>query len=101
MLLASYGAVSAEVACAMAEGLQKKTGCDVALAVTGIAGPDGGTDEKPIGLVYIAVRYQDKTVHKEVRLNGNRERIRTMTAMHAMNMARCLILDCYDGVDEK
>jgi len=54
-LLAAHGAVSAEVACAMASGAMERLASDVAMAVTGIAGPDGGSREKPVGLTYIAV----------------------------------------------
>lgn len=54
-VLGSHGAVSAQVAMAMADGGRRRTGADVAVAVTGIAGPDGGTDEKPVGLTYVAV----------------------------------------------
>jgi PncC family amidohydrolase len=53
--LARHGAVSAQVAVAMAEGLRARLGCDLAVAVTGVAGPDGGTDAKPVGLTYVAV----------------------------------------------
>ncbi len=92
-----FGAVSAETAVAMVKGLHKKTGCDVSIAVTGIAGPDGGTAEKPVGLVYISVKVADEIRTESFRMNGNRDRIRTVTSMHAMNMARCMIIGCSDG----
>jgi PncC family amidohydrolase len=53
-LLARHGAVSAQVALAMADGARTRLGCDLAVAVTGVAGPDGGTDAKPVGLTYVA-----------------------------------------------
>ncbi len=59
--LAKYGAVSPETAREMADGLKAKTGSDLCISVTGIAGPGGGTPEKPVGLVYIGINYNDKT----------------------------------------
>ena len=58
----------------MAQGLMKHTNCDVAICTTGIAGPTGGSKEKPVGLVYIAVKYQDKTVIREFKLNPKTNR---------------------------
>ncbi len=94
--LAAHGAVSAETAKEMSEGLMRKTGCGVAVAVTGIAGPDGGTPEKPVGLVHVAVTTAEGTRSREFRLNGNRERIRTMTALHALDMVRRILLGLPD-----
>ena len=59
-LLEEYSAVSYECAKSMAEGLHRRTGCDIALCTTGIAGPTGGSKEKPVGLVYISAMYNDK-----------------------------------------
>lgn len=67
-ILNNFGAVSFECAEAMAEGLFKKTGCDVALCTTGIAGPTGGSKDKPVGLVYISLRYKDIITVKEAKL---------------------------------
>lgn len=67
-ILEKYGAVSEECAKAMAEGLQILSNCDIALCTTGIAGPTGGTKEKPVGLIYISVRYQDKTTVRKYLL---------------------------------
>ena len=67
-ILNNFGAVSEECAQAMAEGLQKATGADIALCTTGIAGPTGGTKEKPVGLIYIGLRYKNITTIREVRL---------------------------------
>lgn len=86
--LAQYGAVSAQTATAMAKGARRAAGSDIALATTGIAGPDGGTDEKPVGLVYIALAYEGGETVKELRLSGNRERIRRMSAMNALDILR-------------
>lgn len=68
-ILENFGAVSKECACAMAEGLQKLSNCDIAVCTTGIAGPKGGSKEKPVGLIYISVRYKDITSVKKVTLN--------------------------------
>ena len=67
-ILNTCGAVSEQCAEAMANGLQKITGCDVALCTTGIAGPTGGTKEKPVGLVYISLKYNNIVTIKEIKL---------------------------------
>ena len=74
-ILNNYGAVSEECASAMAEGLQKLTDCDIALCTTGIAGPTGGTDNKPVGLMYIGVMYKNIISTKKILLNSNIDRI--------------------------
>jgi PncC family amidohydrolase len=71
-LLATYGAVSAQVAVAMAEGVRRRLGVDLGVAVTGIAGPDGGTAEKPVGLTYIAVA--DAAGHEVRRFHWDADR---------------------------
>lgn len=91
--LNTYGAVSRETALEMVTGLRKRTGAPVCVAITGIAGPDGGTAEKPVGLVYVAVTVLDKTICRELKLLGNRDRIRNDTANHALDMIRRLILN--------
>ena len=68
-ILENYGAVSPECAQSMAEGLQKLSNCDIALCTTGIAGPTGGTKDKPVGLIYISTRFQDKTTVKKYTFN--------------------------------
>ena len=77
--LDKYGAVSAQTAAEMAEGIAKSAGTDIGLSTTGIAGPGGGTEEKPVGLVYIGLCVYGKTITKELHFTGNRERIRTRT----------------------
>ena len=67
-ILDNFGAVSEECAFAMAEGLQKATGCDIALCTTGIAGPTGGSELKPVGLIYIGLKYNNIVTVKEVKL---------------------------------
>ena len=68
-ILNNFGAVSEECAHAMADGLQKITNCDIALCTTGIAGPTGGTNEKPVGLIYISVKYKNIVTVKEIKLS--------------------------------
>ncbi len=67
-ILNTHGAVSEECAYAMAQGLQKITGCDVAICTTGIAGPTGGSVQKPVGLMYTSVFYNGIVTIKEIRL---------------------------------
>ena len=74
-ILNTKGAVSEECAQAMAEGLHNATQCDIALCTTGIAGPTGGTKEKPVGLMYTSVWYKNIVTIKEVRLPSNLPRI--------------------------
>ena len=87
--LEKYGAVSEECAREMAEGLFDKTGCDIALCTTGIAGPTGGTAVKPVGLCYISCRYQDKIHIKKVLLNPDieRKKMKKLFAEHAIEFA--------------
>ncbi len=91
-LLAEKGAVSGEVAMAMAKGMRRVSGSDVALAVTGIAGPDGGTPEKPVGTVFIALASRAGCHAKRYTFHGDREEIRTITALTAMNWLRRQLL---------
>ena len=74
-ILNNYGAVSEECAEAMANGLQKITGCNIALCTTGIAGPTVGTKEKPVGLVYISIKYNNIVTIKEIKLDSKTPRI--------------------------
>ena len=86
--LESYGAVSEQTAREMAEGLRERSGADIVLATTGIAGPGGGTKEKPVGLVYVAVADKNGTLVEKLQLRGNRERIRNLAALRALDMIR-------------
>jgi nicotinamide-nucleotide amidase len=81
-----HGVVSEPVAVAMAEGAARVLGCDVAISVTGSAGPD--PQERPVGTMVIAVRTPDKTMARTVSLPGDRERIRTYTTTGALHLAR-------------
>ena len=76
----AHGAVSPETALAMAQGVQKVFKSDVAIAVTGIAGPDGGSEEKPVGTVHFAFALFDKYKHVKMHLRGDRESVRHKAA---------------------
>lgn len=87
-LLAAHGAVSEPVAAAMAEGLRARAGVTVAVAVTGIAGPGGGTAEKPVGLVCFAVSGPDGTQLRTSRFTGDRAVVRALAATTALDLLR-------------
>ena len=89
--LDKYGAVSSQVAMEMAEGVAKNTGADVSVSVTGIAGPNGGTKEKPVGLVYIGCFIGGSAYYKECRFEGERFEIREQSANKAIEFACGLI----------
>ena len=74
--IADYGVVSEEVAVQMARGICDVFGADVGVGITGIAGPGGGTAEKPVGLVWTAVCYEGRVYPKRLLLNGDREAVR-------------------------
>ncbi|WMJ88318.1 competence/damage-inducible protein A [Anaerocolumna sp. MB42-C2] len=93
--LMRYGAVSRETAAEMAQGAAASSGSKASLAVTGIAGPDGGTEEKPVGLVYIGCTVNEKLHIKEYRLKGNRQKIRDLTVIYALDLLRNAILEQY------
>ncbi len=93
--LEQFGAVSEQTAAEMADGAIRASGCDVAVAVTGIAGPDGGTPMKPVGLVYISCRVKDKLVVREYRMRGNRQKIREQSVIYAMDLIRRSVLEQY------
>jgi nicotinamide-nucleotide amidase len=87
-VLQDFGAVSREVVMAMAEGARKKLGTDYAVSTSGIAGPDGGTPEKPVGTVWIAVASPSGTEAKLLHLGPNRMRTIQMAAFNVLNMLR-------------
>ncbi|HCB94184.1 MAG TPA: competence protein ComA [Selenomonas sp.] len=86
--LAGYGAVSEQTAGEMAEGIRRAIGADIGVGVTGIAGPDGGTPQKPVGLVYIAVAGAQGTVIRENRFKGTRGEIKLQTTETALEMIK-------------
>jgi nicotinamide-nucleotide amidase len=92
-VLKSCGAVSEEVASAMSQGLLERTPAEAVVAVTGIAGPEGGSPEKPVGTVWVSARYR-KGGHlcRVLHLNGNRDSIRRRSAVAAFLMTECVVL---------
>lgn len=87
-VLTAHGAVSAECAAAMAEGVRSRLGATWGLSVTGIAGPGGGTPQKPVGLVYVGIAGPAGTETRELHLHGDRERVRQRAATRALHLLR-------------
>jgi nicotinamide-nucleotide amidase len=86
-LIRGYGAVSQEVAASMADGARRIADSDLAVAITGIAGPGGGTDEKPVGTVFLALARRNGTTQTHaMKFPGDRERIRMFSAYHALRL---------------
>ena len=91
-ILKQYGAVSEETARAMAEGACRLSGADASIAVTGIAGPEGGTPEKPVGLVYIGCMVKGRTKVEKFHFTGNRQKNREYAVARALILLReCLL----------
>jgi competence/damage-inducible protein CinA-like protein len=90
-ILERHGAVSAEAAEAMARGARERLGADVAVAVTGIAGPGGGTPEKPVGLVYLHAEGPDGGLGRELSFPGDRDSIRARSVVGALHLVRRLL----------
>ncbi len=87
-LIAQHGAVSAEVAKALANGIRLRTGATLGLGVTGIAGPTGATEDKPVGLVHIALSSAEKVESVEKTFRGDRQRVREWTTQQALDLLR-------------
>ncbi len=96
--LDKYGAVSENVAKEMAKGAAAASKADVAVAITGIAGPDGGSSAKPVGLVYIACNVCGKTKVKSYHFSGNRSKVRENSVVAALTLMRQCILEYYSEV---
>ncbi len=85
-VIQTHGAVSEECAAAMAKGALRNSNANLAVSVTGIAGPNGGTKDKPVGLVYIGVASQNKIEIMKCNFEGSRDQIRTSTVNMALNL---------------
>lgn len=90
--LKAYGAVSEEVAIEMAEGIRSKTGSVLAVSTTGIAGPGGGSDKKPVGLVFIGLAAPEGVHAQKFQFYGERESVRQLTVQAALNVVRLHLL---------
>jgi len=90
-LIRDQGAVSERVAIAMAEGVAARSKTNVGIGVTGIAGPDGGTPEKPVGTVVVAVTVDGVTKCRTLKLFGGRDMVKFQSAQAAMNMLRLML----------
>lgn len=88
----AYDVVSAEVAVAMAQGARERLGVDIAVSATGLAGPGGGTPERPVGTVFLGISTADGTYPIALHLHGSRARIRTLTVKHALDAVRREVL---------
>jgi nicotinamide-nucleotide amidase len=96
-LIAEHGAVSEPVARAMAEGARRCLGVEIALAITGIAGPTGGSPDKPVGLVHFAVATDEGCAHRQIIFPGTRSQVRRLAAFAALALVRKVLIH---GMDE-
>ncbi|MGA2370757.1 MAG: competence/damage-inducible protein A [Candidatus Korobacteraceae bacterium] len=92
LMIEAHGAVSKEVAVALAENIRELCNADIGVGVTGIAGPGGGTEEKPVGLVYVAVTNGHKHEVVQRRFFGDRERVRRWTSQLALDLVRRMLM---------
>src|SRR6185503_20107404 len=90
-LIAQHGAVSEPVAKAMADGIRARAAANVGIGVTGIAGPGGGTPEKPVGTVVVAVNVDGKEWIRTFQFIGDREQVKYQSAQAALNMLRLML----------
>lgn len=91
--LDKYGAVSRETALEMACGIAREAGADIGISTTGIAGPGGGTAEKPVGLVYVGICIKGSSSCIELRLSGDRQHVRTSTVDKALEYLKSRLMD--------
>ena len=96
-LLHEYGAVSEQVALAMAEGARRVSGADIAVAATGIAGPGGGSTEKPVGTVFLAVMSERETTVNRFVFQGSRTEIRLQATRQALLMLQSALTHSFSS----
>jgi len=96
-LIAAHGAVSAEVAEAMAHGIRERLGVDVGVAVTGVAGPGGGSEDKPVGLVYFHAETPEGSRGGTFSFPGDRDSIRRRAVVGSLHLARRLLEQSRDS----
>ena len=99
-LIAAHGAVSAEVAEKMAEGVRRAGNTTLGLGITGIAGPGGGSEEKPVGTVFIALASPKGTVSKKYQFSGDRNQIKTISAYTGIDWVRRYFLNLITGLQQ-
>lgn len=92
--LSEFGAVSSQVAEELAQGVAQELDVDCSLSITGVAGPDGGTADKPVGLFYVGCKVRDKLIVKECFFSGTRDRIQKYAAYYAADLLRRILLNC-------
>ena len=93
LILSEHGAVSESIAAAMASGVRSKAGTELGIGVTGIAGPSGGTQEKPVGTVVFAVETSDQQEIRTMRFYGGRELVNYQASQFALDMVRRILED--------
>ncbi|MEZ3519386.1 MAG: CinA family protein [Muribaculaceae bacterium] len=98
--LGQYGAVSRQVVGEMAEGVTRLMHTDCAIATSGIAGPDGGTRQKPVGTVWMAAKVQDKTVTECMHFSGDRNTVIESATNHALVMLINLLRNSYEAPED-
>ncbi|MFH0826479.1 MAG: CinA family protein [Candidatus Omnitrophota bacterium] len=91
-MMKQKGSVSMDVAKDMAQAVRRLAKTDFGIGITGVAGPTGGSPQKPIGTVFIAVSSQNKTIIKEFHFAGNRDRIRNASALKALELLKTLLV---------
>ena len=92
-MMIQFGQVSEQVASAMAKGVRKICSSNIGISITGIAGPSGGSKEKPVGLVYIALADRQQAIAQKYQLHGNRQMIRLRASRRALNMLRLFLIN--------